>query len=85
MAAVFPTALFIPGVVELVSVLVVLSVTFGIPLVVAIVVYQFYRRFKAIASGLVPEVLHDGTKAYEERIADLERRVEQLERDRSDE
>ena len=63
-----PVALFIPGMVELLSVLVVLFVTFGIPLVAAIAVYHFY----------------DGKNAYEERIETLERRVDQLERDRPD-
>jgi len=60
-----PLALLIPSVVGLLSILIPLLITFGIPLLAAVVVYHFY----------------DGKKAYEERIGELERRVDELERD----
>ena len=58
-----PVVLFIPGVVELLVMLILAIVYLGVPALIAIAVYHFY----------------DGKYAYDERIDDLEARIERLE------
>jgi|GEM_PF-2188260 len=68
----------IPGLPELLVIVVMFALWLALPAFVALVVYRLSRPS---ASGLDPEAVHqfmDGRNAYEERIDELEDEVARL-------